>query len=197
MADEKRPGSRDVPIQKLPRWALDRRKHWKHIGAKRPAFALETLPGQESVWDYPRPPRLDPDSREVVVRLGESIIAKTTEAIRVLETAGPPTFYLPGKSVQWQHLAKASGSSQCEWKGVAAYWDVVLGTTRLDRVGWSYPEPFPGFGAIRDYLSFYPGRLECYVGGERVEPQPGGFYGGWVTSEVVGPFKGVPGSESW
>ena len=126
------------------------------------------------------------------------MIANTNRAIRVLETASPPTFYLPPNDVQINLLEVAAGNSLCEWKGQARYWSVVLPEREPIRsAAWSYEEPFDGFERIAGYLSFYPGRLECYVGGERVAPQPGNLYGGWVTPEVVGPFKGGPGTESW
>ncbi len=170
---------------------------WKTIGAARPPFAVEPGPGQESVWDYPRPPRLDPDSREVVVRMGTLEIARSRSAVRVLETASPPTFYIPPGDVRMEALERATGSSYCEWKGAARYWSVEANGEHLVRVAWSYPDPLPAFDSIRDFVSFYPARLECFVDGERVRPQPGGFYGGWLTNEIVGPVKGDPETGSW
>jgi uncharacterized protein (DUF427 family) len=117
--------------------------------------------------------------------------------VRVLETASPPTFYLPPEDVRVDLLQEASGSSLCEWKGRARYWSIVAGDGQLDSAAWSYEEPFDGFTEIAGYFSFYPAVLECYVDSVRVEPQPGGLYGGWITPEVVGPFKGEPGTESW
>jgi uncharacterized protein (DUF427 family) len=154
-------------------------------------------PGQESVWDYPRPPRVDAVPHEVLVRLGAIDIGRTRRALRVLETASPPTYYLPPEDVRREHLEPAAGTSVCEWKGAARYWTVVTPDARLERAAWSYPEPLAGFEAIRDFVSFYPGRLECFVDGVRVEAQPGRFYGGWVTPDLVGPFKGEPGSQGW
>jgi uncharacterized protein (DUF427 family) len=181
----------------LPDWARRGRSGWRWDGSERPAFAVEPAPGQESVWDYPRPPRLAADPRTVIVRAGKVLLAETRAAFRICETAAPPTFYLPPADVRMEHLLPAPGSSRCEWKGEAGYWDVATPGRRFERVAWSYPEPFAEFEAIRDYLSFYPGRLECYVDGRRVLAQPGRFYGGWVTPELVGPFKGEPGSEDW
>ena len=181
----------------LPDWAHRGRSGWRHTGAVRPDFAVEPAPGQESVWDYPRPPKLVADTRRVVVRAGAALIAETERAFRVCETAAPPTFYLPPEDVYMRQLEPASGSSRCEWKGEAGYWDVVTPERRFERVAWSYPEPFAEFEPIRDYLSFYPARLECFVAGQRVQPQPGRFYGGWITPELTGPFKGEPGSEGW
>ena len=171
---------------------------WKYNGTQRPSDALAPGPGEESVWDYPRPPRLQPDQRRVVVRAGEYVIADTHRAIRVLETASPPTFYLPPSDVDQSRLVATSGSSICEWKGAASYWTVILPDgTRMEAVGWSYPRPNQAFASIAGWLSFYPGRLHCEVDGERVLPQPGGFYGGWLTDEIVGPVKGEPGSGHW
>jgi uncharacterized protein (DUF427 family) len=170
---------------------------WRYTGRTRPPFAVSPAEGQESVWDYPRPPSVQPDSREVVVRAHGVAVARSTASLRVLETASPPTFYLPPRDVRQDLLSAAPGASVCEWKGRATYWTLTVGDARIERAAWSYPEPFPGFEAIRDYLAFYPGRLECLVDGVRVQPQPGRFYGGWITPEVVGPFKGEPGTEGW
>ncbi len=170
---------------------------WAHSGRQRPAFAVSPGPGQESVWDYPRPPRVVPDAREVIVRLGTVAIARTRRAVRVLETASPPTFYLPLADVRAEFLEPAAGTSWCEWKGEARYWSVVTPSGRVDGVAWSYPDPRAPFTALRDHLAFYPARIECSVDGERVRPQPGRFYGGWITNEVVGPFKGEPGTGGW
>ncbi len=169
---------------------------WLYTGQARPQFADAPGSGQESVWDYPRPPVLRPDARQVRVRANGQTIASTTQAIRVLETASPPTFYIPAKDVEIDHLSPAPGQSICEWKGAASYWQLNGGGQDLP-VAWSYPRPLPEFAALENYLSFFPGRLECYVDGQRVRPQPGAFYGGWVTDELVGPFKGEPGTEHW
>jgi uncharacterized protein (DUF427 family) len=170
---------------------------WRYYGQERPVFAVSPREGQESVWDYPRPPRVEQTSREVTVQAGTVEIARSRRCLRVLETASPPTFYLPPEDVRVEFLEQAQGRSRCEWKGEARYWTVKLPGLLLERVAWSYPDPLPGYEAIRDYLSFYPARVTCHVDSVRVEPQPGQFYGGWVTPEVVGPFKGEPGSEAW
>jgi uncharacterized protein (DUF427 family) len=114
--------------------------------------------------------------------------------VRVLETASPPTFYIPPDDVERERLVPVRGRSHCEWKGEARYWALEPDG---EPVAWSYPDPYPEFAVIRDWLAFYPGRVECRVDGERVRPQPGRFYGGWITDELVGPFKGEPGSEGW
>lgn len=176
---------------------LRARAQWRFRGDKRPDFAREPAAGQESVWDYPRPPRLDEDGRLVQVFLRDTGIAESRDTIRVLETASPPVLYIPPTDVRTEHLFEGTRESFCEWKGRAKFWSVRLGDYVLENVGWSYPEPLPGFEPIAGYLSFFPARLACTIDGERVEPQPGDFYGGWVTSEIVGPFKGAPGTEWW
>ncbi len=169
---------------------------WTYRGQKRPDFAIVPETDQESVWDYPRPPILAPDERSVEVRYGDRLVAASTRTYRVLETASPPVFYIPPQDVNWERLRSAAGTSVCEWKGVAQYWKLAA-QPETGIVGWSYPEPRPNFEQIRDYVSFYPAVLACYVSGERVRAQPGKFYGGWITNEIVGPFKGEPGTGHW
>jgi uncharacterized protein (DUF427 family) len=150
------------------------------------------------VWDYPRPPRLERSDEEVVVVLGEEEIARTTHALRVLETSHPPTYYLPRSAFVSGSLRTAGGGSYCEWKGAASYLDLIGGDVVAARAGWFYPVPSAPYGAIVDHVAVYPGLVDrCTVDGEVVRPQPGGFYGGWVTSKVVGPFKGAPGTMGW
>lgn len=173
------------------------RAQWSHRGSKRPAWASEPGQGEESVWDYPRPPRLDSDRRLVRVIHQATIIAESRSAIRVLETASPPTFYIPPRDVRMESLVPGAGASHCEWKGNASYWSLCTGAGEIPQIGWSYERPYPEFVAIQGYLSFYPAKVECYVGEERVQPQPGGFYGGWITREVLGPFKGEPRTGGW
>ena len=182
---------------RIPSWVRAARTGWRWSGQQRPPFAIEPGPGEESVWDYPRPPRLVEDRRHVVVQAGALVVADTRAALRVLETASPPTWYLPPGDVRREWLEPCPGSSPCEWKGLASYWTLRHRDTVLERVAWSYADPFPEFAALRDHFGFYPGRLACFVDGERVTPQPGGFYAGWVTREIVGPCKGEPGSEGW
>jgi uncharacterized protein (DUF427 family) len=155
-------------------------------------------PGQESVWDYPRPPRLERTSRLVEVTFGGRLVARTDTALRVLETSHPPTYYLPLASFVEGALRPATGGSVCEWKGRAAYLDVVAGDAVAPRAAWHYPSPTPAFAGIAGHVALYPGAMDrCTVDGEVVRAQPGGFYGGWVTSSVVGPFKGDPGTTAW
>jgi uncharacterized protein (DUF427 family) len=170
---------------------------WRYYGQQRPPFSVAPGPGEESVWDYPRPPRIEPVPREVVVRAGQVEIARTRRALRVLETASPPTVYIPRADVVTTYLHPAPGASYCEWKGAARYWSVWTPSLRLDAVGWSYDDPRPEFEDIRECVSFYPGRIACYMDEVRVQAQPGGFYGGWITPEVVGPFKGGAGTAGW
>ncbi len=180
----------------VPDWVAAARTGWSHTGRSRPEFAEAPGPGQESVWDYPRPPIIVPDVRRVVVGPDDDApIADTTASVRVLETASPPTFYLPPGDVDRDRLVPADGSSFCEWKGPARYW---ADRARPDEpIGWEYPSPFDDFAALAGFLSFYPARVRCLVDGEVVRPQAGGFYGGWVTDEIVGPFKGEPGTQGW
>jgi uncharacterized protein (DUF427 family) len=170
---------------------------WEYTGLKRPPFADAPGPGQESVWDYPRPPKLVADKRHIVVQLSGLIIADSRESFRILETAGPPTFYLPPKYVRSDLLKPFCGASVCEWKGTAKYWTLKVSAPAHQAVGWSYPTAQPPYELIAGYFSFYPGRIECFVDGQYVRPQPGYFYGGWVTDEIVGPWKGIAGTESW
>ena len=174
------------------------RNLWTNTGQKRPPFAIPPADDQESVWDYPRPPAILSDGREVVVSFRGLELARTTAALRVCETASPPTFYLPAEDVAVVSLSRSDGHSFCEWKGQATYWSLAAAEHPLQsNIGWSYEQPFPEFGIIRDYFSFYPARVDCYVEGHAVTPQPGGFYGGWITPEIVGPFKGEPGTSGW
>lgn len=154
--------------------------------------------GQESVWDYPRPPRLERTPRRIRAVAGGVTLADSTASLRVLETSHPPTYYVPPADVRMDLLVPAEGASFCEWKGRALYYDAVLETRTIRRVGWCYPEPTPAFEAIRDHVAFYLPVLDAaYVDEERAEPQPGGFYGGWITSDLAGPFKGGAGSAGW
>ena len=161
---------------------------------------IEPGPGQESVWAYPRPPRVEPTADRIVVEHAGLVVADTVAARRVLETSQPPAYYLPLADVAVELLARsAARPTTCEWKGVAAYLDVVVeGATAVIAAGWTYPEPWPGYEALAGHVAFYAQKLDrCSVAGEVVQPNEGDFYGGWVTSKVVGPFKGGPGSWGW
>lgn len=155
--------------------------------------------GQESVWDYPRPPRLERSQKHIKIVFNGVTLAETDRAYRVLETSHPPVYYIPPEDIQMQYLQQTSPQrSFCEWKGVAGYYSVKVGDKRANNVGWFYSNPTPDFAEIKDYVAFYPAMMDaCYVDDELVQPQPGEFYGGWITSDVVGPFKGEPGSWGW
>lgn len=155
-------------------------------------------PGQESVWDYPRPPRVEPVHARVTIELGGRLIADTTRAMRVLETSHPPAVYLPADDFVDGALVPAEGSTYCEFKGRAAYSDVIGGEVRVTRGAWHYPAPSPGFESIAGFVSVYPGRMDrCTLDGETVVAQEGDFYGGWITSTIVGPFKGGAATWGW
>ena len=159
---------------------------------------IEPGPGQESAWDYPRPPRLEPEPRRVRVVFAGTTIAESAGAMRVLETSHPPGIYIPPSDFATGSLRPNPRTSVCEWKGRAAYWDIVAGEAIAQAAAWSYPSPTAPFAAIAGYLSLYPGRVDaCYLGDEQVTPQEGDFYGGWITAEIVGPFKGGAGTWGW
>ena len=155
-------------------------------------------PGQESVWDYPRPPRLELVDEPITIELGGEVIATADRAWRVLETSHPPTYYLPRAVFAAGVLREAPGSSWCEWKGQARYFDLVTEARVAPKAAWTYPRPTAGFEPIAGAVAVMAAQMDrCTVDGETVIPQPGGFYGGWITSRVVGPFKGGPGSAGW
>ena len=155
-------------------------------------------PGQESVWDYPRPAVAKRSDRHVRVEHRGAVVVDTRAPIRTLETSHPPTWYVPPGDIAPGVLRPSPRRSFCEWKGIAAYWHLAIGGALLEDAAWSYPDPTPAFRALRDHVAFYAARLDaCLVDGERVTAQPGGFYGGWITSDLAGPFKGVPGSQGW
>lgn len=152
----------------------------------------------ENVWDYPRPPALEPVAWPVRIVFAGRTIAETGAAFRVLETSHPPVYYLPPAAFTGCAMEPVPGRSVCEWKGEAHYWSIRAGDRVAERAAWSYPDPMPAFAAIRDHLAVYAGAMDqCFVGDEAVEPQPGGFYGGWITRDIQGPFKGGPGSMGW
>ncbi len=153
----------------------------------------------ESVWDYPRPPAVQPSGRRVRIECDGETLADSTAALRVLETSHPPTIYIPPADVRVELLAlsRARGT-WCEFKGAATYLDAVIGGRRRREIAWTYPHPASGYEVLRDHISFYPGRVDAaWLGDERVTAQEGDFYGGWVTAELTGPFKGGPGTTGW
>ncbi|NNC79213.1 MAG: DUF427 domain-containing protein [Acidimicrobiales bacterium] len=176
-----------------PEWLQRARDQWTYTGATRPPFAIDPGADQESVWDYPRPPAVVPDTRLVEVRGPTGLIASTTASVRVMETSLPPSFYLPPNSIEEDALVIDGHRSHCEWKGEAEYLRLPGGS---EVVGWRYPRPYDLFADYAGWVSFYPDRVDCSVAGEKVRPQNSHFYGGWITSELVGPFKGDPGVPS-
>lgn len=179
---------------------------WQHVSmVPVPGFSRVKRPrpikprvGQESVWDYPRPPRVEPRNERVVVRLGGRTIVDTTDAVRVLETSHPPVYYLPIEAFPHGVLVPVDGTTFCEFKGQAAYFDIVVGSAVIPRGAWTYPSPTKGFEALGTRVALYPENMDaCEVDGHQVGFQEGGFYGGWITPQIVGPFKGGPGTAGW
>ena len=152
----------------------------------------------ESVWDYPRPPRVETSQKLVRVEFAGEVIAETTRAYRVLETSHPPVFYIPLEDVRGEFLRPSRRRTYCEFKGEAGYYDLVAGGREVREAAWYYPEPSARYEVLRGHVAFYPGRVDAaWVGDEQVTPQEGDFYGGWITSEIEGPFKGAPGTAGW
>jgi uncharacterized protein (DUF427 family) len=159
---------------------------------------IEPGPGQESVWDYPRPPRLESSLKRVQVIFNGATLADSTNVYRVLETSHPPVYYIPPADIRMEYLIPTRQQTFCEWKGVAKYYAIAVGDKQVTNAAWCYPNPIGNFAAIQGYIAFYPSRIDaCYVDGERVQSQQGDFYGGWITSDIVGPFKGGTGSWGW
>ncbi len=159
---------------------------------------IEPNRGQESVWDYPRPPRAEPTSKRIRVVLNGVTIAETTRAVRVLETSHPPVYYIPLADVLAGVLKKTTQQSFCEFKGRARYYSVQVGERCIENAAWYYSSPENGYEMIQDHVAFYPGKMDaCFVDDEQVRPQSGDFYGGWITNEIVGPIKGEPGTSGW
>ncbi|MDX1660179.1 MAG: DUF427 domain-containing protein [Gemmatimonadota bacterium] len=159
---------------------------------------VEPLPGQESVWDYPRPPEIERVKKSLRVEYAKTVIAETVYGLRVIETASPPVYYFPPEDVRVDLFEESPVRTICEYKGVARYWNVRVGDRLAEEAAWSYPDPKPGYEAIAGYYAFYARRVDaCFVGSQRALPQEGEFYGGWITSDLAGPFKGGPGTEEW
>jgi uncharacterized protein (DUF427 family) len=159
---------------------------------------IEPKEGQESVWDYPRPPKLERTNKHLKIIFNDEIIAETNRAFRVLETSHPPVYYLPPEDVKMAFLTETSGNSFCEWKGQAGYYSLKVGDREVPDAAWFYPNPTGRFAEIKDYLAFYPSKMdECFVDDELIQSQEGDFYGGWITKDIVGPFKGGAGTWGW
>jgi len=154
--------------------------------------------GQESVWDYPRPPRAEHTHKHLRVVFDGQMVAETWRGLRVLETSQAPAYYFPPEDVRLELLTRTGYRTLCEWKGVAVYFTLRVQGKVSQNAAWSYPNPSAGYEAIREYVAFYPARVEaCYVDDVLVRAQEGDFYGGWITPDVVGPFKGESGTEGW
>ena len=164
-----------------------------------PTLTIPNNPPTESVWDYPRPPRLEPTPSHIRIVHNGVVLADTTRALRILETSHPPVYYIPPADLAMQYLKRSpTRSSFCEFKGSATYWTIAVDGKNVPDAAWSYADPTARYSALRDHLAFYASRVEeCTVDGERVQAQPGDFYGGWITSRIVGPFKGPPGTMGW
>ncbi|MCS6836482.1 MAG: DUF427 domain-containing protein [Anaerolineae bacterium] len=159
---------------------------------------VEPGPGQESVWDYPRPPRLEVTSKRLRVLFAGVVVADTVAGYRILETSHPPTYYIPQSDILMQYLVPSPRRTFCEYKGEAHYWTVAVHGKSFPEAAWSYPQPNPAYLPIKDHLAFYASRAEaCYVDEEKVVAQAGDFYGGWITQDIVGPFKGAAGTWGW
>lgn len=158
---------------------------------------IEPGPNQESVWDYPRPPTVEKVNKHLKVEFNGKIIAETHAAKRVLETSQPPAYYFPPDDVSKEFLTELKEFTYCEWKGHAYYFDVKTDGETAEKAAWFYPNPNKKYGGIKNYIGFYPNRLDCFVDAEKVKPQEGSFYGGWITDNIVGPFKGGRGTAGW
>ncbi|MEM1022885.1 MAG: DUF427 domain-containing protein [Myxococcota bacterium] len=173
------------------------RAAWRWRGQARPDFAEAPGPDQESVWDYPRPPSLEPVRAALRVQVGETVVAETRRGLRICETASAPTYYFPLADVRMELLEDQGPSSLCEWKGVAHVHHVRVEGALLRGAAWRYPEPWPGFELVAETMAFHPAHVRCFIGDEEVTAQPGGLYGGWVTTKLAGPIKGGPGTGGW
>ncbi len=153
---------------------------------------------QESVWDYPRPPRVERTTKRIRVIVSGETLVDSTATYRVLETSHPPAYYIPQKDINMALLTTTRYRTVCEFKGAATYWTLKMGDREIEQIAWSYSAPLPGYEAIKDHLAFYASRVDAaFVDDEQVQPQAGDFYGGWITAEIVGPFKGGAGTWGW
>ena len=165
---------------------------------RRPKQIAQKQPGQESVWDYPRPPRVEPSTKHIQIMFNGEVIADTRRAVRVLETSHPPVYYIPPEDIKQEYLQRTTQRTFCEFKGVAGYYTLRVGDQHVPDAAWFYEAPSHGYELIKDHVAFYPSKMDaCLVDGEQVHAQPGDFYGGWITSDIVGPFKGDVGTRGW
>lgn len=187
-----------MKMSEIPEEIRSEVEKWRNFPRERPSDILPPEPGQESVWDYPRPPRVELSEQHIQVEFGGVLIADSRRSKRVLETAGPPVYYIPQDDIRMDYLEQARNTTLCEWKGFSQYWTVRVDQVVALNAAWSYPNPWEGYEAIQNHIAFNAAKMNaCYVDGVEVVPQPGEYYGGWITPDIVGPFKGVPGSERW
>jgi len=185
-------------MAEIPEYLKEKVMKWRNLERDRPDHIVEPGPGQESVWDYPRPPRVEAVDKRIKVIFAGVTIADSEKTLRVLETASPPVYYIPPNDIQKHYLEPSEHSTLCEWKGISQHWHLKVGDQTARNAAWSYPEPWRGYEAIRDAIAFYPGRVDaCYIDDQLVTPQPGRYYGGWITPEITGPIKGEPGTQGW
>ncbi|MEJ2603592.1 MAG: DUF427 domain-containing protein [Gammaproteobacteria bacterium] len=185
-------------MKKIPDAMRRAREGWTNRGERRPPGAPAPGPGQESVWDYPRPPAIVPCPRRVRVEFAGETVADTRHAVKVCETASPPTYYVPPGDVREDLLVPVGRRTLCEWKGQARYWSLRVGDRVAEAAVWAYPEAWGPFDRIAGWYAFMPAAMDaCWVGDDRVRAQAGGFYGGWITPDVLGPFKGEAGTGHW
>ncbi|MEM9077616.1 MAG: DUF427 domain-containing protein [Bacteroidota bacterium] len=185
-----------MPKNNEAEWLKKAREHWNYKGDKRPPFAVAPKKGQRSVWDFPRPPAIERVTKLVTIQYKATLLVQSRRALAVLETASPPTYYIPIQDIEISTLVEIpKKTSMCEWKGSATYWE--LKNAPGIPVAWSYKNPFREFEKLKHHLAFYPQHLDCRIDGIQVKPQPGRFYAGWITPELVGPFKGEPGTGHW
>lgn len=177
---------------------LRERDRLRAFPRKRPVQIIQPGPGQESVWDYPRPPGLESISSYLRIIFAGVLIAESRQAIKIVETSCPPVYYVPPEHIHMQYMEKVRGGTLCEWKGLAQYWSICVGKIVVEPAAWSYPDPEAAYSTIRDYLAFYPSKMDaCMIDSQIAVPQESDYYGGWITPNVVGPFKGAPGTEEW
>ena len=177
---------------------IKERNRWRAFHRKRPFEVIRPGPGQESVWDYPRPPGLEPTVSLIRIIFAGVLIAESRQAIRIIETSCPPVYYIPPDHIHTEYVVQIGVGTLCEWKGLAQYWSVRVGNKVIESAAWSYPDPELPYTRIRDYLAFYPGKMDtCMVDDQIAIAQESDYYGGWITPDIVGPFKGQPGSEEW
>ena len=187
-----------TPMPRDAEYIEREREKWRAFKRRRPAQIVPPGPGQESVWDYPRPPRLEMAGRALRVEFAGIVLAHSRRVLRVIETASPPVYYVPPEDIRMGFFEASERETFCEWKGLARYWSIRVGERHADDAAWSYPRPDTGYEAIRGHLAFFSAKLDaCYLDQERVTPQPKNYYGGWITADIVGPFKGEPGTQAW